>query len=202
VLIKQKTAFKFIFIVINLKYYIKNMVCMRCVKAVELLLENMNAEVIYVHLGEVVLKKQLAAEEVEQFKTGLKSAGFELLDDQRGRQIEKIKAIIIDHIHYRQDEKFNFSKVLSTELTREYSQLSKLFSETEGVTIEHYVILQKIERVKELLAYNEMNLNEISYKLGYSSVAHLSAQFKKVTGLTPTQFKAQDIHLRKPLDVV
>ncbi len=175
---------------------------MRCVKAVALLLENMNAEVVYVHLGEVVLKRPLVAEEVEQFKTGLKSAGFELLDDQRGRQIEKIKAIIIDHIHYREDEKFNFSKVLSSELAKEYSQLSKLFSETEGVTIEHYVILQKIERVKELLAYNEMNLNEISYRLGYSSVAHLSAQFKKVTGLTPTQFKAQDIHLRKPLDVV
>jgi len=139
---------------------------------------------------------------LQHFQSELHPLGFELLDDTRKQQIDKIKSIVIDHIHYKEDEKFAFTDVLSKALHKEYSIISKLFSETEGITIEQYVILQKIEKVKELLVYNEMNLNEISFKLGYSSVAHLSAQFKKVTGLTPSQFKAQGIHLRKTLDEV
>ena len=185
-----------------MKYFIKNMVCQRCIRAVEKLLTDINTEPLHVSLGEVILQNPLNPAELEQFKSQLKQLGFELLDDNRSQQIVKIKSIIVDHIHYQEDEKFAFSKVLSNDLNKEYSQLSKLFSETEGITIEQFVILQKIEKVKELLAYKEMNLNEISYKLGYSSVAHLSAQFKKVTGLTPSQFKAQGGNLRKSLDRV
>jgi len=165
-------------------------------------LESVEAKPVYIQLGEVVLQDPLSAEQLQSVKIQLQELGFELLDDNRKQLIEKIKATVIDHIHYAEDEKFIFSEVLAKELHKEYSILSKLFSETEGITIEQFVILQKIEKVKELLAYNEMNLNEISFKLGYSSVAHLSAQFKKVTGLTPTQFKAQGIHLRKFLNEV
>jgi len=178
------------------------MVCLRCVKAVEQLLQSMNAKVLYVQLGEVLLEEPLTSTQLQYLQTELQKLGFELLDDIRKQQIDKIKSIIIDHIHYKEDEKFSFTEVLSRALHKEYSVISKLFSETEGITIEQYVILQKTEKVKELLVYNEMNLNEISFKLGYSSVAHLSAQFKKVTGLTPSQFKAQGIHLRKTLDEV
>ncbi|MEO8173628.1 MAG: AraC family transcriptional regulator [Sediminibacterium sp.] len=183
-----------------MKLYIKNMVCPRCITAVEGVLQAIAASPVYVHLGEVLLNKPLSAKQSIEIESKLKSIGFELLDDNRKQQIEKIKAIIIEHVHHKTDEKFAFAEVLSKKLQKDYSYLSKLFSETEGITIEHYVILQKIEKVKELLAYNEMNLNEISFRLGYSSLAHLSAQFKKMTGLTPSQFKAQGIQLRKPLD--
>jgi len=183
-----------------MKLYIKNMVCLRCIKAVEQVLQTAGAQPVDVRLGEAMLQQPLTPKQKETISIQLKQLGFELLDDNLKQQIDKIKSVIIAHVHYNEDEKFIFSEVLARELHREYSVLSKLFSETEGITIEQYVILQKIEKVKELLAYNEMNLNEISFKLGYSSVAHLSAQFKKVTGLTPTQFKAQGIHLRKFLD--
>jgi AraC family transcriptional regulator len=182
-----------------MKLYIKNMVCQRCITAVSKLLEETGVQPLYVQLGEVLLP---ADQQLDGFRTGLQSLGFELLDDSRKQQIDKIKSIVIEHIHYKEDEKFAFADVIAKALHKEYSQLSKLFSETEGITIAHYVILQKTERVKELLAYNEMNLGEIAFRLNYSSVAHLSAQFKKMTGLTPTQFKLQGIKLRKPLDGV
>lgn len=180
--------------------YIKNMVCPRCIKAVEQLVSEIPAEAIYVRLGEAMVKENLNQVQLEKFAADLKSNGFELLDDNHKQQIDKIKTVIIDHIHYKEDERFPFTEILSKELNREYSAISKLFSETEGITIEQYVILQKIEKVKELLTYKEMNLNEIAFKLGYSSTAHLSSQFKKVTNLTPSQFKAQGTHLRKTLD--
>ena len=183
-----------------MKLYIKNMVCPRCIKAVEQVLLNAGAKPAYIHLGEVILQEPLSLPQLKSVGSELKQLGFELLDDNKKQLIDKIKSIVIEHIHYHDDEKFIFSEVLSEKLHKEYSVISKLFSETEGITIEQYVIHQKIEKVKELLVYNEMNLNEISFKLNYSSVAHLSAQFKKITGLTPTQFKAQGIHLRKPLD--
>ena len=185
-----------------MKLYIKNMVCLRCVKAVEQIVKNAGGEIVHIQLGEVVLKEPLSPEQMQNLGMQLKEPGFELLDNNLQQQIDRIKSIIIEHIHYSQDKKFIFSEVLSKELHREYSVISKLFSETQGITIEQYVIHQKIEKVKEMLAYNEMNLNEISFTLGYSSVAHLSAQFKKTTGLTPTQFKAQGIHLRKFLNDV
>ena len=185
-----------------MKLYIRNMVCPRCIKAVEGILKNAGVKPVHIQLGEVLPESPLTENQLEMVRVQLQQLGFELLDDNLKQQIEKIKSIVIEHIHYLGDQKFIFSEVLSKELNREYSVISKLFSETEGITIEQYVILQKIEKVKELLAYNEMNLNEISFQLGYSSVAHLSAQFKKVTGFTPTQFKAQGIHLRKFLDEV
>ena len=178
------------------------MVCPRCITAVESLLYDMHEKPVYVQLGEVLLAEPLAGDQLHQLGVNLQKLGFELLDDTRKQQIEKIKSIVIDHIHYLDDGKFIFSEILSKELHKEYSQLSRLFSETEGITIEQYIIHQKIEKTKELLAYNEMNLSGIAFKLGYSSVAHLSGQFKKVTGLTPSQFKAQGINLRKSLDDV
>jgi AraC-like DNA-binding protein len=183
-----------------MKVFIKNMVCPRCITAVYQLLNGVNITPIYVQLGEVLLSKPFNKKQLQEFDVQLKLLGFELLDDTRKQQIEKIKSIVIEHVHYSIDKKFPFAEIISKTLHKEYSQLSKLFSETEGVTIEHFVISQKIEKAKELLAYNEMNLNEIAFKLGYSSVAHLSTQFKKVSGLTPTQFKTQGIHLRKSID--
>ncbi len=176
------------------------MVCPRCISAVEQLLKNAGAEPIHIQLGEAVLKEPLTVVQQQQLAEQLQQVGFELLDDNKKQQIDKIKTVVIEKIHYQDDEKFDFPEVLAKALNKEYSQISKLFSETEGITIEQYVIHQKIEKAKELLAYKEMNLNEISFKLGYSSAAHLSAQFKKVTGLTPSQFKSLGIHLRKPLD--
>lgn len=184
----------------QLKLYIKNMVCQRCIQAVEKILQTVHEEAVHIRLGEVLLKTPLTSSRKEQLTAKLKELGFELLDDSRKKQIEKIKTIIIDHIHYKEDEKFIFTAVLSKTLLKEYSVISRLFSETEGITIEQYIILQKIEKVKELLTYKEMNLNEISFKLGYSSPAHLSAQFKKITGLTPSQFKSFGIHHRKSID--
>lgn len=181
------------------------MVCPRCIRAVEQVFTQIGSEPLAVRLGEVTIKDDLTEAQLKTLSANLKELGFELLDDTRRQQIEKIKAVVIRRIHEpddKKDEKTPFSAILSRELHREYSQLSKLFSETEGVTIEQYMILQKIEKAKELLVYNEMNLSEIALQLGYSSVAHLSAQFKKVTGLTPSAFKAQGIRLRQPLDGV
>ncbi|MDE3237018.1 MAG: helix-turn-helix transcriptional regulator [Bacteroidota bacterium] len=185
-----------------MKLVVKNMVCPRCIAAVEQVMKDNDAAPLYVNLGEVVLPAALSPEKLKKIKADLEHLGFELLDDARKQQIEKIKSIIIKHIHHDGDQKFIFSEIISKALKRDYSQLSKLFSETEGVTIEQYVILQKVEKVKELLVYGEMNINEIAMELGYSSSAHLSAQFKKVTGLTPSQFKNQGIGLRKTLDKV
>lgn len=176
------------------------MVCPRCISAVEKVFNDINIKPLQTQLGEIILSKELSVKQTAELKDKLEFLGFELLDDNRKQQIEKIKAIIIDHIHHLENGKFVFSEVLSNELNKEYSQLSKLFSVTEGITIEQFVILQKTEKVKELLIYNQMNLSEIADKMGYSSVAHLSSQFKKTIGLTPSQFKAQGIHLRKTLD--
>ena len=182
--------------------YIKNMVCPRCIKAVEQIFRGIGANAAYVKLGEVILHEDLPPEQLKELRSQLEQLGFELLDDQYQQLIDQIKSIVIDRIHYQGNDKFNFSVILADALHRDYSVLSKLFSETEGITIEQYIILQRIEKVKELLIYNEMNLNEISYELNYSSVAHLSAQFKKITGLTPTQFRKNGTHLRKFLNEV
>ena len=180
--------------------HIRNMVCPRCIAAVEGQLKEAGLEPLQIKLGEVVLAEPPTKEQEENLRKGLQGLGFELLDDVRARQIQKIKDIVVQHVHYSEDSKFPFADILAKALHRDYSYLSKLFSETEGITIEQFVILQKIERVKELLIYNEKSLSEIAYILGYSSVAHLSAQFKKVTGLTPSAFKTIGNDLRKPLD--
>lgn len=178
------------------------MVCQRCISAVAKTFADMNIELLQIQLGEVTLLKEINLEQTQELKRKIETLGFELLDNERQQVIEKIKSIVINHIHHLEDGKFIFSEVLANQLHKEYSQLSKLFSSTEGITIEQFVILQKIEKVKEFLVYKQMNLSEIADKMGYSSVAHLSTQFKKTIGLTPSQFKAQGIHLRKALDEV
>lgn len=173
-----------------MRIYIKNMVCDRCIIVVKQELEKLNLKTAQVNMGEVELVKTPSTKQLLQLDIRLKELGFELLDDQRQRQIEKIKSLLIKKTQSGDlEDHFSISNYLSKSLLKDYSSLSRLFSQVEGITIEQFFILQKIEKVKEWLLYAELSLNEISYKLGYSSVAHLSAQFKKVTGLTPSNFK-------------
>lgn len=183
--------------------FIKNMVCDRCIMVVQNELDKLGLDVKTIRLGEVVLEKEPAAGEKEQLRDVLLSLGFKLIDDKKSRIIEKIKTIIIELVHHQDnDAKTNLSAVLSAGLQHDYNYLSNLFSEVEGTTIEKYFIAQKIERVKELLVYDELSLSEIAFRLNYSSVAYLSNQFKKVTGLTPSHFKQIREDKRKPLDKV
>ncbi len=185
------------------KLYIKNMVCRRCMMAVEKLLRDQGIEPIAVGLGIVTLPHPLAAEERAALDGALRELGFELIDGRRERLIEQIKSLVIELIHNENsDLKVNLSDYISSNLHHDYNYISSLFSEVEGVTIEKYFILQKIERVKELLVYDELSLGEIAALLNYSSVAHLSAQFKKVTGLTPSHFRTIGAGRRRPLDEV
>jgi YesN/AraC family two-component response regulator len=145
---------------------------------------------VAVELGEVEIMEDLSNIQLSEFKAGLQKYGLELLDDKRSILIEKIKKVIVEMVHYVDEPaKVNFSDHLSEKLNHDYTYLANLFSEVVGINIEHYIIMHKIERVKELLVYDELSLTEISYKLHYSSVAHLSNQFKKITGLTPSHFK-------------
>lgn len=179
------------------------MVCPRCIKTVETILENIGLPPFHVELGEVELKNQITAVQQSELISELKQNGFDLLEDHSSKIISKIKSILIANIHLKEEnEKVNYSTVLSEKLKQEYSSLSKLFSSVEGITIEKFVLKQKIEKVKELLIYNELSLKEIAFDLNYSSVAHLSNQFKKETGMTPTQFKKQTIQNRKSLDSI
>ncbi|WP_417559048.1 helix-turn-helix domain-containing protein [Mesoflavibacter zeaxanthinifaciens] len=183
--------------------FIKNMVCNRCIMAVKNELDKLGIEPIDVQLGEVTLEKELTTQEKEKFSKALVSLGFELIDDKKSRLIEQIKNTIIDLVHHQDNEtKTNLSDVLSEKLHHDYNYLSNLFSEVEGTTIEKYFIAQKIEKVKELLVYDELSLSEIAFRLNYSSVAYLSNQFKKVTGLSPSHFKKIREKRRKPLDEV
>ncbi|MGX5817588.1 AraC family transcriptional regulator [Chitinophaga lutea] len=183
--------------------HIKNMVCPRCVKAVRSTLEGMGLEVDDVSLGKAVLNQPPAGDQLRDIAAALQAEGFELLDDRKHQLVEKVKNIIVETVHYGDLEALreNFSSLLSTRLQKDYHLLSKSFSEVENTTIEQYIIQQKIERVKELLEYGELTLSEIAFKMGYSSVAHLSGQFKKVTGLTPSGFKQlREEDKRRPLD--
>lgn len=184
--------------------YIKNMVCNRCKLMVKHELERLHLHPISVELGEVRLEEEkLSPEQTRQLQENVQKLGFELIDDRKSRVIEKIKNVVIELVHYsNQQPNVNNSHYLSEKLHQDYSSLSKLFSEVEGITIEQYIIRQKIERVKELLVYDELSLSEIAERMGYSSAAHLSAQFKKVTGLTPSFYKSMPAHNRKPLDEI
>lgn len=184
-----------------MKLYIKNMVCGRCEVAVKSELEKMELPVVSIKLGEIELSRELSKDETEKLANNLKSLGFELLEDEMSKTIEQIKNLVIDLVHYRNEKiKVNLSTYLSEDLRQDYSALSKLFSESEGITIEHYFIAQKIEKAKELLVYGELTLGEIAFQLNYSNVAHLSNQFKKVTGFTPTHFKKMGENTRKQID--
>ena len=185
-------------------YFIKNMVCNHCIMVVQQVFEAIDNAPVNIALGEVETSKSLSEKELEILRTKLHDFGFELIDDSRSQIIEKIKVIVIDLIRTKKEEavRINHSAYIEAKLNRDYTYLSNLFSEVTGVTIEKYIINQKIERVKELLVYDELTLSEIAVELGYSSVAWLSAQFKKVTGLTPGYFKQIRDNKRKPLDEV
>lgn len=185
--------------------HIKNMVCNRCIRVVDQELKSLGLTADSISLGKVELAHEIGPEQKKALKERLSEAGFELLDDKGSKVIDKIKTLLITLVHYDKDKKpgyVRYSDFLEKELGMDYSGLSKLFSEVEGVTIEQYLISQKIERVKELLVYDELTASEIAYQLGYSSVAHLSAQFKKITGLTISAFKTLHDKPRKPLDQV
>jgi AraC-like DNA-binding protein len=173
-----------------LKLFIKNMVCIRCKMVVKAELDKLGLHYTSVELGEVDVMEKLSDEQHDLFKEGLLKFGLELLDDKKSVLIQKIKNIIIELVHYSEEPlTVNFSSYLSDKLKHNYTYLANLFSEVQGTTIEKFIIVHKIERVKELLVYNELNLTEIAYLMHYSSVAHLSTQFKKITGLTPSHFK-------------
>lgn len=185
------------------KLFIKNMVCNRCIMVVRNELEKLGLSIKDIQLGEVTLENDLSDTQKESVDAVLEPLGFERIDDRKSRIIEKIKNIIIDLVHYKDGEiKTNLSDILSNRLHHDYNYLSNLFSEVEGTTIEKYFIAQRIERVKELLVYDELSLSEIAFRLNYSSVAYLSNQFKKVTGLTPSHFRQVKAGKRKPLDKV
>jgi AraC-like DNA-binding protein len=179
------------------------MVCGRCIKVVKEELEKLGLDVRSIVLGEVVINSIVDEIQIEKIKKTLEDNGFELIEDRRAKVIEKIKLVILDLVRNDEEEnptEANFSDYIVEKIGLDYHYLSTLFSSVENITIEQYIILQKIERAKELLKYGELTLSEIAYKLGYSSVQHLSNQFKKVTGLTASQFKNMTENLRKPLD--
>lgn len=166
------------------------MVSLRCKMVLKSELDKLGLHYGVVDLGVVEVNENINIEQRHQLKIALAKSGLELMDDQKSILIDKIKKVIVEMVHYTEEPlKINFSNFLSSKLDYDYTYLANLFSEVTGITIEQYIISHKIERVKELLMYNELNLTEISYLLNYSSVAHLSNQFKKVTGLTPTYFK-------------
>ncbi len=183
--------------------HIKNMVCNRCIMVVRERIENLGFKTQFVELGSVVFSKSLTNNDIALIKAVLEPIGFELIDDKYALIIEQVKNAIIELVHKKNGTlKMNLSDYLVAQLHHDYSYISNLFSELENTTIEKYFIAQKIERVKELLVYNELSLAEIADLLNYSSTAHLSAQFKKVTGLTPSHFKKIKDHKRKSLDQV
>ncbi len=186
------------------KLFIKNMVCHRCIMAVEEELQKLDLKPVSVVLGEAVIASDIDPATREVLNKNLQAIGFELIDDKKSRLVEQIKTEIINYVHYDKEveEYVNFSDHLSRELHHEYSYLSNLFSSVVGTTIEKYIILQRIERVKELLVYDELTLSEIAWKTGYSSVQHLSNQFKKIIGMSPSAYKKMQIHNRKTLDKV
>ena len=171
--------------------------------AVKAELEKMNLHYTYIDFGEADIKEDLSPENQEKLNTGLKKSGLELMDNKKSMLIEKIKLLIVELVHYSDEPlKKNLSDYLSEKLNYDYTYLANLFSEVQGTTIEKFFITHKIERVKELLVYDELNLKEIAFKLHYSSVAHLSSQFKKQTGYTPSHFKHLKHKKRVPLEQV
>ncbi len=177
------------------------MVSIRCKLLVKSEMEKLGLNYTTVELGEVEVKGNIKPEKLKALDLALKKSGLEIMDDKKSILIEKIKNVIVEMIHYSDDKlKINFSDYLAERLNYSYAYLANLFSEVEGTTIEHFIIHHKIEKVKELLIYDELNLTEISYKLNYSSVAHLSNQFKKIIGLTPSHFKELKHKRRKQLE--
>ena len=184
--------------------HIKNMVCPRCIETVGEVLSEKGFSVKSIKLGEAEIDREPSSEQMEELSIALQKRGFELLTDRKRQIIEQVKSEIIKLVHHSENEtlNINLSNHLSSLIPADYSSISNLFSSSEGITIEKFTILQKIERVKELLSYGELTASEIAFKLGYSSAAHLSSQFKKETGMTPGQFKNLKEKERKPLDQI
>jgi AraC-like DNA-binding protein len=173
-----------------MKLFLKYMVSIRCKMLVKTELEKLGLHYRKVELGEADIEENISPAQWNELNIALKKSGLELMDDRKSILIEKIKNVIIEQVHYSEDPlEINFSAYLSQKLSLDYTYLANLFSESQGVTIEHFHIMHKIERVKELLVYDELSITEIAWKVGYSSVGHLSNQFKKMTGLTPSFFK-------------
>ena len=184
-----------------MKLYIKNMVCSRCKMVVKSELEKLGLHPVSVELGEVEIEEGNIANVKAAMLYNFHSLGFDLIDDKKSKVIEKVKNLIIDLVHNKSNAlSINLSVYLSQHILQEYSTISKLFAEVEDTTIEKYFILQKIEKIKELIMYNELSLSEIAFMLNYSSVAHLSNQFKKATGLSPSHFKQMKDKRRSPIE--
>lgn len=184
---------------------VKNMVCNRCIKVVREELEKLGLDVRSIILGEVVVNGNQESLPLEKIRQALEENGFELIEDKKAKTIEQIKLAILDLVRRDEDKNplnENYSEYIVEKIGMDYHYISSLFSSVENITIEQYIILQKIERAKELLKYGELTLSEIAFRLGYSSVQHLSNQFKKITGLTASQFKQMTENTRKPLDKV
>lgn len=180
---------------------IKNMVCPRCIESVNLIFQDLGLSVVAIILGKVSIKEEITTDQKQALQQRLVEKGFDLLDDKQSRLINEIKSIVIQEIHYQKEPSLiNFSSLLTEKLHYDYAYLSRLFSSVEGQTIEKFVLAQKIEKVKELLTYDELNLSEIAFQMNYSSSAHLSAQFKKITGMTPSAFKKLFNQERRSLD--
>jgi AraC-like DNA-binding protein len=166
-------------------------------------LKKLGLHFILVDLGEIEIMENITVEKRESLRIGLRTSGLELMDDKRAVLIEKVKNVIIEMVHYSDEiPKVNYSEYIAEKLKFDYTYLSNVFSEVKGITIQQFIITHKIERVKELLIYDEMSLTQISYKMHYSSVAHLSNQFKKITGLTPSQFKKLKDRKRNPIEEI
>lgn len=173
-----------------MKIYVQNMVCLRCKMVVKSELDKLGLHYGVIELGEIDISEDVTSDQLTELNIALKKSGLELMDDKKSILVEKIKTLIIEIVHYTDDQiKINLSDYLSQKLNYNYTYLANLFSGVKGTTIEQFYISHKIEKVKELLIYGELNLTEIAWKLHYSSVAHLSNHFKKKTGLTPSQFK-------------
>nr|WKN36157.1 AraC family transcriptional regulator [Tunicatimonas sp. TK19036] len=185
------------------KLYIKNMVCPRCIMTVRQIMEQLDIPYTDVTLGEVILSHSLDANQQEQLSNALEEVGFSLIDNRKSRLIEQMKKLVIQQIHHSSDVlSITWADFIAEQLHYDYKYLSTLFSSVEGITLEQYIIRQKIERIKELIVYDELTLSQIAFQLNYSSVAHLSSQFKKVTGMPPSQFKNTVERKRNSLDNV
>jgi AraC-like DNA-binding protein len=179
------------------------MVSVRCKSVVKEELKKLGLHFIVVDLGEVEIMENISLEQREQLKSSLLKQGLELMDDKRAILIGRIKNVIIEMVHHTDEMiKMNFSLFLSEKLSHDYTYLSNLFSEVQGTTIEQFIILHKVERIKELIIYGELNISEIAWKMNYSSVAHLSNQFKKLTGLSPSHFKNLKDKRRSPIEEI
>ena len=186
-----------------MKIYIKYMVSSRCMMLVKEELKNIGLHYILVEMGVAEIMEDITPEQREHLRLALLKSGLELMEDKKAVLIEKVKAVIIEMIHFSDElPKINFSAYLSEKLNYDYTYLANLFSDVQGITIEKYIISHRIERVKELIIYDELSLTEIAYKMHYSSVAHLSNQFKRATGLTPSHFRNLKDKRRTPIELV